>query len=75
MRIIAGDGDPLKIKRKKSKSNKQKSDIILSNTIANYTRAPIALSTKLSDEELPLKFEEIVDVKTYDKMRPPRPGG
>ena len=35
----------------------------------------MALSTKLSDEELPLKFEEIVDVKTYDKMRPPRPGG
>ena len=29
----------------------------------------------MSDEELPLKFEEIVDVKTYDKMRPPRPGG
>ena len=27
------------------------------------------------DEELPLKFEEIVDVKTYDKMRPPRPAG
>ena len=35
----------------------------------------MGLSTKLSDEELPLKFEEIVDVKTYDKMRPPRPGG
>ena len=26
-------------------------------------------------EELPLKFEDIVDEKTYDKMRPPKPGG
>ena len=26
-------------------------------------------------EELPLKFEDIVDTETYDKMRPPRPGG
>ena len=25
--------------------------------------------------ELPLKFEDIVDATTYDKMRPPRPGG
>ena len=25
--------------------------------------------------ELPLKFEDIVDKKTYDKMRPPKPGG
>ena len=30
---------------------------------------------QVGDEELPLKFEEIVDVKTYDKMRPPKPGG
>lgn len=26
-------------------------------------------------EDLPLKFEDIVDKKTYDKMRPPKPGG
>ena len=26
-------------------------------------------------EDLPLKFEDIVDEKTYDKMRPPKPGG
>ena len=25
--------------------------------------------------ELPLKFEDIVDMTTYDKMRPPKPGG
>ena len=25
--------------------------------------------------ELPLKFEDIVDKTTYDKMRPPKPGG
>ena len=25
--------------------------------------------------EPPLKFEDIVDATTYDKMRPPRPGG
>ena len=25
--------------------------------------------------EPPLKFEDIVDARTYDKMRPPRPGG
>ena len=25
--------------------------------------------------EPPLKFADIVDAKTYDKMRPPRPGG
>ena len=49
--------------------------MIFSNTITNHTRVPVALSTELLDEELPLKFEEIVDVKTYDKMRPPRPGG
>ena len=23
----------------------------------------------------PLKFEDIVDKKSYDKMRPPKPGG
>ena len=26
-------------------------------------------------EEKPLEFEDIVDKKTYDKMRPPKPGG
>ena len=25
--------------------------------------------------EPPIKFEDIVDATTYDKMRPPRPGG
>ena len=27
------------------------------------------------DSSVPLKFEDIVDEKTYDKMRPPKPGG
>ena len=26
-------------------------------------------------ESTPLTFEDIVDKRTYDKMRPPRPGG
>ena len=26
-------------------------------------------------ESVPLTFEDIVDKRTYDKMRPPRPGG
>ena len=26
-------------------------------------------------EEKPLEFEDIVDRETYDKMRPPKPGG
>ena len=29
----------------------------------------------LGQEEKPLEFEDIVDKKTYDKMRPPKPGG
>ena len=39
------------------------------------------VSLGLTDElevdigDLPLKFEDIVDKKTYDKMRPPKPGG
>ena len=44
----------------------------------NFSRVSIAQASQaepLEDEELPLKFEEIVNVKTYDKMRPPRPGG
>ena len=27
------------------------------------------------DSSVPLKFEDIVDKKIYDKMRPPKPGG
>ena len=35
------------------------------------------LSYRLTEcqEEKPLEFEDIVDKKTYDKMRPPKPGG
>ena len=29
----------------------------------------------LNSQEHPLKFDDIVDRKTYDKMRPPKPGG
>ena len=29
----------------------------------------------LTVDPVPLTFEDIVDARTYDKMRPPRPGG
>ena len=35
----------------------------------------LVLTNEVEVEELPLKFEDIVDEKTYDKMRPPKPGG
>ena len=29
----------------------------------------------IDSNSVPLKFEDIVDKKIYDKMRPPKPGG
>lgn len=31
--------------------------------------------TGIDSNSVPLKFEDIVDKKIYDKMRPPKPGG
>ena len=30
---------------------------------------------EIDRNSVPLKFEDIVDKKIYDKMRPPKPGG
>jgi len=35
----------------------------------------LLLGTTAYEEEKPLEFGDIVDKKTYDKMRPPKPGG
>ena len=44
--------------------------------IFNYFRTTESVDpTVVVDVEEPLKFDDIVDRRFYDKMRPPKPGG
>jgi hypothetical protein len=35
----------------------------------------VVVGEPLNTQEHPLQFDDIVDRRTYDKMRPPKPGG
>jgi hypothetical protein len=35
----------------------------------------LVVGEPLNTQEHPLQFDDIVDRRTYDKMRPPKPGG
>ena len=47
----------------------------LSSTTNHFTIQSFFFRTSICQEEKPLEFEDIVDKKTYDKMRPPKPEG
>ena len=44
-------------------------------TQSNLCRTTSVDQKEIDSNSVPLKFEDIVDKKIYDKMRPPKPGG
>ena len=47
----------------------------MSNKAGLFFRTTSIESNGIDSNSVPLKFEDIVDKKIYDKMRPPKPGG
>ena len=49
--------------------------MFLSHKEGKFSRTTSIESNGIDSNSVPLKFEDIVDKKIYDKMRPPKPGG